>query len=159
MADEYQGITPQLIVRRAAEAIEFYKKAFGAHELIRNAAPDGASIMHAELLLNGARVFVHDEFPDRRVVGPEALGGSPVTLHLYVPDVDMAFERAVNAGATVHLAVQDAFWGERYGIVLDPFGHRWSIATPNDALAPSEVRRRAADWVANRRETFKGEKQ
>jgi PhnB protein len=155
--DEFQAITPQLVVRGAASAIDFYKAAFNAHELFRAPAPDGTSIMHAELLLNGARLLVHDEFPDRGVVGPQSLGGSPVTLHLYVKDVDAAFARAVGAGAAVAMPVQDAFWGERYGIVTDPFGHRWSIATPNDELAPSDVRERASDWAASERRKEKGE--
>lgn len=151
LPEEYQPITPQLVVRGASQAIAFYTAAFGANELHRHATPDGALIMHAELLLNGARLLLHDEFPDRGVVGPESLGGTPVTLHLYVADVDVAFARAVSAGASVLLPLQDAFWGERYGIIRDPFGHRWSIAAPNDALAPSEVRKRTADWSAEQR--------
>jgi PhnB protein len=105
--------------------------------------------MHCELLVFGTRLLLHDEFPDRGHLGPAALGGTPVTLHLYVPDVDAVFDRAVAAGATVELPVQDAFWGDRYGIFADPSGHRWSVATPIDDPAPSELRQRAQDWAAS----------
>ena len=147
---EFSAVTPQLVVRGAARAIEFYRRAFGAHELLRNHAPDGERIMHAELLLGAGRVLLHDEFPDRGVVGPEALGGTPVTLHLTVDDADAAFARAVDAGAEVVMPLQDTFWGDRYAIVRDPFGHRWSIAAPIEDLSPRQLQGRAADWAARR---------
>ena len=150
-SDEFQTITPQLVVRGAAAAIDFYARAFGASELLRNAAPDGERIMHAELLLGGSRFLVHDEFPGEGVVGPAALGGTPVTLHLYVQDADATFRRAVDAGAEVVRPLQDAFWGDRYGILRDPFGHRWSVASRLEDLSPADLKARAAQWRAGRR--------
>ena len=144
--DEFQSITPQLVVRGAAQAIDFYRRAFGASELLRNAAPDGERIMHAELLLGGSRFLVHDEFPDEGVLGPAALGGTPVTLHLYVRDAEATFRRAVDAGAEVVMPLQDAFWGDRYGILRDPFGHRWSVASRLEDLSPADLKTRAAEW-------------
>ena len=148
---EFSAVTPQLVVRGAARAIGFYVRAFGAHELLRNLAPDGERVMHAELLLGAGRILVHDEFPERGTVGPEALGGSPVTLHLTVDDADAAYARAVDAGAEVVMPLQDTFWGDRYAIVRDPFGHRWSIAAPIEDLSPRQLQGRAADWAADRR--------
>jgi len=147
--EEFQSITPQLVVRGAARAIDFYRRAFGASELLRNAAPDGERIMHAELLLGGSRFLLHDEFPDEGVVGPTALGGTPVTLHLYVKDADATFRRAVDAGAEVVMPLEDAFWGDRYGILRDPFGHRWSVASRLEDLSPAALKARAAAWAAS----------
>jgi uncharacterized glyoxalase superfamily protein PhnB len=146
IADDFHTITPQLAVRGVAKAIEWYARALGAHELLRHAAPDGVSVMHAELLLGDSRFFVVDEFPGS-APSPETLGGSPVTLHLYVDDVDAAFARAVDAGATVLLPVADRFWGDRYGMLADPFGHRWSVATHIEDLSPRTMKERAAAWA------------
>ena len=145
---EFSAITPQLVVRGAARAVAFYGRAFGAHELLRNMAPDGERVMHAELLLGAGRLLLHDEFPDRGAGGPETLGGTPVTLHLAVDDADAAFARAVDAGAEVVMPLQDTFWGDRYAIVRDPFGHRWSIAAPIEDLSPRQLQGRAAEWAA-----------
>jgi uncharacterized glyoxalase superfamily protein PhnB len=144
--DDFHTITPHLVVRGVARAIEFYRRAFGADELYRNTAPDGRAIMHAELLLGDSRFLVNDEFPDWGVLAPPSLGGSPVTLHLYVEDVDAVFQSAVDAGAEVVMPVADAFWGDRYAIVKDPFGHRWSIASRIEDLSPQEIQQRAAMW-------------
>ena len=144
--EDFHTITPQMAVKGVAAAIDWYTRALGAHELLRNAAPDGASIMHAELLLGDSRFFVVDEFPDS-VVSPSTLGGTTVTMHLYVPDVDDLFNRAVEAGATVVMPVADQFWGDRYGILRDPFGHRWSIASRIEDLSPKKLQDRAKAWV------------
>ena len=142
--EDFHTITPQLVVSSVAAAVDWYARALGAHELLRNAAPDG-KIMHCELLLGDSRFFVVDEFPDH-LRSPVALGGTPVTLHLYVADVDALFDRAVRAGATVLMPVADQFWGDRYGILADPFGHRWSIASRIEDLSPKALHERAESW-------------
>ena len=144
--EDFHTITPQMAVKGVAAAIDWYTRALGAHELLRNAAPDGTSIMHAELLLGDSRFFVVDEFPDS-VVSPSTLGGTTFTMHLYVPDVDDVFNRAVEAGATIVMPVADQFWGDRYGILLDPFGHRWSIASRIEDLSPKKLQDRAKAWA------------
>jgi len=143
--EDFHTITPQLVVKGVASAIDWYTRAFGANELLRNTGPDGTSIMHSELLLGDSRFFVVDEFPDS-MRSPSTLGGSSVTLHLYVNDVDALFTRAVDAGATVLMPVADQFWGDRYGILADPFGHRWSIASRLEDLSPKALQARAAAW-------------
>ena len=144
--EDFHTITPQMAVNGVAAAIDWYTRALGAHELLRNAAPDGTSIMHAELLLGDSRFFVVDEFPGS-MVSPATLGGTAVTLHLYVRDVDALFGRAVDAGATVLMPVADQFWGDRYGMLKDPFGHRWSIASRIEDLSPRALQQRAVDWT------------
>lgn len=125
-----RALTPHLVCANAAEAIEFYKKAFGAEELVRMPSPDGSGkLMHAMLRIGDSHLMLVDEFPQWGSVGPLALKGSPVTLHHCVVDVDASFERAVAAGATVRMPVADMFWGDRYGVLQDPFGHLWSLAT------------------------------
>ena len=144
--EDFHTITPQLVVKGVAAAIAWYTKALGANELLRHPAPDGTSIMHSELLLGDSRFFVVDEFPNS-MVSPTSLGGTPVTLHLYVHDVDALFSRAVDAGAEVLMPVADQFWGDRYGMMRDPFGHRWSIASRLEDLSPRQLAARAADWA------------
>ncbi len=144
--EDFHTITPHLIVKGVAAAVDWYSRAFGADELLRNVAPDGTSIMHCELLLGDSRFFVVDEFP-QAPWSPQSLGGSPITLHLYVEDVDAMFQRAVDAGATVTLPVADQFWGDRYGMLTDPFGHRWSIASRVEDLSPKALQQRAAAWA------------
>jgi PhnB protein len=122
------NLAPHLVCAGAADAIEFYKKAFGAEEMIVLAGED-KKIMHAALSINGAMVMLVDENRNYGLLSPKALNGTPVVIHLNVPDVDRFFERAVAAGAKVTIPVEDMFWGDRYGQVEDPFGHRWSIAT------------------------------
>jgi PhnB protein len=141
--DDFHTITPHLVVRDAARAIEFYCRAFGAAELYRNAAPDGKSIMHAELLLGNSRFLLHDEFPDHGQLSPLAYNGTAITLHLYVDDVDTKFNRAVEEGAEVLMPLADQFWGDRYGIIRDPFGHKWSMATRLEDLSPKELQAQA----------------
>lgn len=123
------GVVAHLVCGGASDAIDFYRQAFGGEEQMRLAGPDG-KLVHASMLINGTMVMLMDEFPEMGGLSPTSLGGSPVTLHLTVPDVDAAFERAVSAGATVVMPVADQFWGDRYGCVQDPFGHLWSLATP-----------------------------
>lgn len=135
-------VTPHLVVRGAAKAIEFYKAAFGAEELFSMPGPGGA-VMHAEMTIGNSRIMICDEFPEM-CRSPQTLGGSPVTLHVFVPDVDAAVNRAVKAGAKVTMPVSDMFWGDRYGKVCDPFGHEWSVATHVKDLTPEEIMAGAA---------------
>ncbi len=137
------GLAPHLVCDGASAAIEFYKKAFGATEMMRLPGLNG-KIMHAAIEINGAMVMLVDENKDWGMLGPKALGGTPVTLHLGVPDTDAAIARAASAGAKVIMPAEDAFWGDRYGQIEDPFGHRWSIATPQRAMTPDEIRAAAA---------------
>jgi uncharacterized glyoxalase superfamily protein PhnB len=132
------SLSPHLVCAGAADAIDFYTRAFGATELVRMPGPDG-KLMHACVLINGSSVMLVDENPDWGVRGPHTLGGSPVTIHLIVPDVDEYVARAVAAGAEVAMPVEDAFWGDRYGVIVDPFGHSWSVATPQREVAKEEI--------------------
>ena len=139
----YHALTPYLSVHGASAAIEFYKKAFGAKELMRMAQPDGL-VRHAEIQIGDSRLMLADEFPNINFRGPHALGGSPVHLHLYVEDVDAVFNQAVAAGAKVDRPVQDQFYGDRSGSLADPYGHVWHVATHKEDLSMEEVRKRAA---------------
>jgi uncharacterized glyoxalase superfamily protein PhnB len=136
--DGMHTITPHLVCRDAAAAIAFYQKAFGAVELARLPGPQG-KLLHALLRIGDSPLMLVDEFPDWGALGPQSLKGSPVTIHLYVEDVDAAVERAVATGARLTMPVADMFWGDRYGTVEDPFGHRWSIATHVRDLSPEEI--------------------
>jgi PhnB protein len=133
-------VTPHLVCRNAADAIEFYKKAFGAVEQARMPVPDGSGkLMHAMIRIGSSPVMLVDEFPDWNSIGPQDLPNSPVTLHCYVEDVDASFARAVDAGATATMPPQDMFWGDRYGVLRDPFGHSWSLATHVRDVSPEEA--------------------
>jgi PhnB protein len=121
-------VTPHLVCAGAAEAIEFYKRAFGAVETARLPGPQG-KLAHAMIRIGDSVVMLVDEFPERGALSPTALKGSPVTIHLYVDDVDATVERAVKAGAKITMPVADMFWGDRYGQLVDPFGHHWSVGT------------------------------
>ena len=136
--DGMRTVTPHLVCAGAADAIAFYKKAFNAEEVGRLAGPAG-KLMHAQIRIGDSAVMLVDEFPDWGSFGPKSLKGSPVTIHLYVEDVDAAFKRAVDAGATVKMALADMFWGDRYGLLEDPFGHYWSIATHVRDVSPDEM--------------------
>src|SRR5215471_16817375 len=138
----YHSITPYLIIRGAAEAIEFYKKAFGATELFRFPAP-GGRIGHAEIKIGDSPIMLADEFAEMGYHGPEKLGGSPVSIMLYVEDVDTVFNRAVDAGASVKEALQDKFYGDRTATLTDPFGHRWHVSTHKEDVSMQELERRA----------------
>lgn len=125
----FHTVTPHLIIRGAADAIEFYKKALGAQELSRMNGPDG-KVMHAELKIGDSIIFVADEMPTPgNAKSPQTAGACTATLHLYVPDVDTAFKKAIAAGGHETMPVADMFWGDRYGMLEDPFGHRWAVAT------------------------------
>lgn len=139
----HAGILPHLVCAGAADAIGFYQRAFGAVEMMRLPAPDGR-LMHAAVQIDGTVVMLVDEMPEYGALGPKQLKGSPVTLHRFVPDVDAAMARAVAAGATVAMPAADQFWGDRYGIVEDPFGHRWSLATHVRDLTPEQILQAAA---------------
>jgi uncharacterized glyoxalase superfamily protein PhnB len=137
-----EGLIPHLVCDRCGDAIEFYQKAFGAQEVNRVPAPDGKRIMHAEIRIGTLPVFLADDFPEYCgdiSQSPIGLGGTPVTIHRYVDDCDAAIARAQNAGATVKMPAQDMFWGDRYGVVTDPFGHCWSFATHIRDLTPEQI--------------------
>jgi len=138
----YHSVTPHLVVNGGADAIEFYKKAFGAVELFRFPAPDG-KIGHAELKIGDSPIMLADEYPDMGYKSPQTIGGSPVSLMIYVDDVDAVFNRAIESGGTIKEAVQDKFYGDRIGTVIDPFGHRWHLATHQEDVSMEEMERRA----------------
>jgi uncharacterized glyoxalase superfamily protein PhnB len=138
----HETLIPHLVCDPCSEAIEFYKRAFGAEAMHSMPAPDGRRIMHAALRIGGQLVFLVDDFPEYcggKSQSPKALGGTPVTIHRYVEDCDAAIARAQQAGATVLMPPQDMFWGDRYGVVTDPFGHSWSFATHQQDLTPEQM--------------------
>ena len=136
-------VTPHLTCRDAAGAIEFYKRAFGAEEACVIRCPDGG-IMHAAVSIGGAQVFLRNECPEFGSRSPQGLGGSPVTLHLQVADCDAVFDRAVAEGCAVRMPLADMFWGDRYGVLQDPYGHAWSVATSVRHVSPEELAKGAA---------------
>lgn len=140
----YPRVSPYLCVDGAAEAIDFYKTVLGATERMRMGAP-GGKVGHAELAIADSVIMLSDEYPDMDAVGPKTVGGTPVTLSVYVEDVDATFDRAVKAGAKVLRPVQNQFYGDRAGQFEDPFGHRWSVATHIEDVSPDEMARRAAE--------------
>jgi PhnB protein len=144
--DGYHTVTPYLIVGDAGAAIEFYKKAFGATELLRLAGP-GGRVGHAENKIGDSPIMLADEFPEMGARGPKSFGGSPVTIHLYVDDVDAVAERAVAAGAEVTRPVKDQFYGDRSGTFTDPFGHVWNVGTHKEDVTLEEVRRRSEAFL------------
>jgi PhnB protein len=138
----YHAVTPYLSIRGAAQAIEFYKKAFGAAEVMRMPGPDG-KLGHAEIRIGDSRVMLSDEYPEMAFMGPQTRGGSTVHIHLYVRDVDAMIGRAVAAGAKLIRPIEDKFYGDRTGSLEDPFGHVWHLATHKEDLSMAELRRRA----------------
>jgi PhnB protein len=137
----YHSVTSYLITDGAADAIEFYKKAFGATELFRFPTPDG-KVGHAEIKIGDSPIMIADAYPDMGYNSPKSLGGSPVSLMIYVDDVDTVFNQAVQAGATVKEAVSDKFYGDRLGTVIDPFGHVWHVATHKEDVSLEEMQKR-----------------
>jgi PhnB protein len=133
------SITPHMVCAGAAYAIEFYKHAFGAVEMSRLPGPNG-KVMHAMLRIGDSAIMLADEFPDCKSFGPKSLNGSPVTIHLYVEDVDVVVARAVAVGAKITMPIQDMFWGDRYCTLDDPFGHHWSVATHVRDVTPEEMK-------------------
>jgi PhnB protein len=143
----FHTVTPHLVIKGAAQAIEFYQRAFGAEVLGRMEGP-GGTIGHAELKIGDSIIFLADEFPQAQCKSPQTLGGTTATLNLYVPDVDAAFKRAISAGGRETMAVADMFWGDRYGQLQDPFGHTWGIATHKEDVSHQELEQRAqAFWA------------
>ncbi len=137
------SVTPHLVCADAADAIAFYKKAFNAQELAQLAGPDG-KLMHGLIKIGDSMLMLVDEYPEWDSLGPKARKGSSVTLHLYVEDADAQFQQALDAGCSVRMPLADMFWGDRYGMVQDPFGHLWSIATHVRDVSPEEIRAAAA---------------
>jgi len=150
--DGYHTLTPFLTVKDAARAIEFYKAAFGAKERGVMKAPDG-KVMHAELMIGDSILMMSDEFQEFGSLSPQTIGGSPMGLHIYVEDVDTAFDRAVKAGAQVEMPVMDQFWGDRYGRLKDPYGHKWSIATHKQDFSADEMKHNMEDAMAKFQKT------
>ncbi len=137
--DGMHTVTPHLVCAGAADTIEFYKKAFNAVELARVPRPQG-KLLHALIRIGDSAVMLVDEFPDWHALGPKSLKGSPVTIHLYVQNVNSFFKQAVGAGAKITMPLDDTFWGDRYGKLEDPFGHHWSVATHVRDVNPEEVK-------------------
>ncbi len=139
----YHSVTPYLIINGATEAIEFYKKAFGATELFRMPAP-GGRIGHAEIKIGDSPIMLSDEWPEMKYLGPKSLGGSPITLMIYVEDVDSVFKQALGAGAQEQRPVEDKFYGDRSGTLVDPYGHIWHISTHKEDVTSEEMEKRMA---------------
>ena len=146
--DGYRTVTPYLTVKGGAQAVEFYKRAFGAQEGERMTGPDGKSVMHTELKIGDSMIMLSDELPQMGSRSPETLGGTTGSIFLYVPDVDAAFKRAVDAGAKATMPPTDMFWGDRFAKLTDPFGHEWAMATHKEDLSHEEIRKRGAAAMA-----------
>lgn len=146
----FHTVTPYLVVRDAAGAIDFYKQAFGAEELFRLEGPPG-KVGHAELKIGDSIIMLSDEMEGGNCRSPQSLGGTAVNIFLYVKDVDEVFSQAVSAGATVVMPLEDMFWGDRYGQVTDPFGHSWALATHKEDIPPEELQKRAQTAMAEMR--------
>lgn len=142
----YPAVTPYLCCKNAARAVEFYQRAFGASEIMRLAEPSGR-IAHAELKIGDGMIMLADEYPDINFRSPETIGGSPVTIHVYVPDVDATVKQAVAAGATLLRAVEDQFYGDRSGRLSDPFGHVWIVSTHKQDMTAQDVENRFAEMM------------
>ena len=147
--DGYHTATPYLIVNDGARAIEFYKKAFGAAELMRVSAP-GGKVGHAEIQIGDSRIMLADEAPQCDARSPQSIGGTPVSLMLYLEDVDAVVARAVSLGAKVLMPIKDQFYGDRSGTIADPFGHKWTIATHTEDVPPEEMEKRAAALLGSK---------
>jgi uncharacterized glyoxalase superfamily protein PhnB len=145
--DGFTTITPHLVVADGAKAIEFYQQAFGAEELETHKSPDGTKVMHSRLKIGNALLLLAGEYPPH-CLSPHSRGGASVFLHFYTEDVDAAFARAVKAGCTIAMPVTDMFWGDRYGQVVDPFGHPWAIATHKQDFTPAQVDANAREFFA-----------
>lgn len=142
--DGYHTVTAYLMVDDAAKALDFYQAAFGAEELFR--MPMGDKIGHAEIMIGDTHLMLADEFPDMGALGPHKRGGATTSFMIYVPDADSAYDKAVKAGAKADRPLKDEFWGDRIGTVIDPFGHKWSLATHKEDVDPEEMQRRMEEW-------------
>ena len=151
----YHTVTPTLTVRGAANAIEFYKKVFGAQEIMRFQGPDGKSIMHAEIKIGDSRIMLVDEQPQMRCLSPQSVGGASSGIFLYVENTDDVYNRAISAGAESQMPPMDAFWGDRFGSIVDPFGHVWSIATHKKDLTPDELKKASEEFMKQMKENCK----
>ena len=147
--DGYRTVTPYITVKGAAQALDFYKRAFGAQGGECMIGPDGHSVMHAEIRIGDSFVMLSDEFPQMGSRSPQTLGGTTGSIFLYVPDVDAAFKRAIDAGAKAIMPPTDMFWGDRFGKLVDPFGHEWAIATHKEDLSSEEIQKRGAAAMAS----------
>jgi PhnB protein len=143
----FHTVTPSLIVRNAAQAIDFYKKALGAEEIMRMVGPDGL-VGHAEIKIGDSIVFITDESPAMGTKAPQTLGGTASNLYIYIEDVDSAFKRAVDSGGKATMPVTDMFWGDRFGQFVDPYGHTWGLSTHTEDLSEQEIEKRSADFYA-----------
>jgi len=147
--DGYHSVTPTLIISGASDAIEFYKKAFGANEVYRFQGPDGKSIMHAEIRIGDSAIMLCDEMPQMGCLSPKTIGGPSGSIYLYVNDADSVFNKAVSAGAKPIVEMMDGFWGDRMGAISDPFGHRWTIATRKKDMTEEEIEKAGKEFMKN----------
>ncbi len=145
--DGYHSVTPTLTISGASDAIEFYKKAFDAKEVYRFPGPDGKSIMHAEIRIGDSAIMLCDEMPEMGCLSPKSTGGPSGAIYLYVDDVDSVFSKAVSVGAQPMMPIMDGFWGDRIGVLVDPFGHRWTVATRKKEMSIEEIQKAGADFM------------
>lgn len=145
----YHSLTPAIVVKNCADALEFYKKAFSAKERGRHYLPNGKTIMHAELKIGDSVLMLSDEMPQMQCLSPPSVGGASSSLYVYVKNVDKLFDQAVRAGATATMPVMDAFWGDRMGALTDPFGHMWSLATRKRNLTPKQMEKAGKEWLSS----------
>ena len=143
----FSSVTPHLVIKDCADALEFYKKALGAKEIYRSLMPDGR-VMHAMIQIGDSFVMMADEFPEMGSKGPNTLGGTPMALHIYTEDADALYKQAIDAGAIQIMPLNDMFWGDRYGQIQDPFGHRWAIATHIKDVSPEEMEKAAKEFFS-----------
>jgi len=146
--DGFHTVTPSIVVNNAIEAMEFYKNAFGAKEIYKFPTPDG-KILHAMIQIGDSFVMLSDEFSSMGMRSPQTVGGTSVTLHLYVEDADKIFKQATSAGAVVTMPIMDVFWGDRYGVVMDPYGHSWGIATHKVDMTPEGLRKAGEEFLSS----------
>ena len=144
--DGFHTVTPSIVLSNAKEGIEFYKKAFDAKEIYQMPTP-GGKIMHAMIQIGDSIVMMSDEFPEMGSRSPNTVGGTSTTIHLYVEDADNVYNKTVQAGATPIMPMMDAFWGDRFGTILDPFGHSWAISTHKKDVSPEEMRKAAEEFM------------
>lgn len=142
----FHTTTPSIVVNNSKDAIEFYKKAFDAREIYQMPTPDGKT-MHAMIQIGDSFVMMSDEFPQMGALSPTTVGGTSTTIHLYVEDADKIYAKAIESGATPAMPIMDAFWGDRYGSVIDPFGHSWAIATHKVDMSPEEMQKAAKEFM------------
>jgi PhnB protein len=143
----HSSVTPYLVLKNADQAIEFYKRAFGAQEVDRMTGPGGKGVMHAEIKIGDSPVMLADEFPGAACKSPQSLGGTTCQLMIYVSNVDSLYQQAISAGATSIMAPADMFWGDRFGKITDPFGHQWGLATHKEDVSPQELKKRSEAFV------------